>query len=105
MDMLKYTLIATIALLASACRFVEVSETGEQVRVAQASEVTDCKELAQTTVKGVDKILAAKRIDRVVEREMRDMARNEAARIGGDTVVPVSEIVDGRQTFAVYRCR
>ncbi|MDH4325133.1 MAG: DUF4156 domain-containing protein [Betaproteobacteria bacterium] len=30
--------------------------------------------------------------------------RNAAADMGADTIVPASNIVDGRQTFDVYRC-
>jgi hypothetical protein len=35
---------------------------------------------------------------------MQALARNSAADMGGDTVVPVSEIQDGKQTFEVYKC-
>jgi hypothetical protein len=33
------------------------------------------------------------------------LARNEAALMGGDTVVAESPVKDGRQLFGVYRCR
>ena len=92
-------------LVVGGCTWVKVSEEGAQVRVVQPHELGGCKRLASTTSKGVDHIMAAKRIDEVVERELRDMARNEAARIGGDTIVAESTIEDGRQTFGVYKCR
>ena len=39
-----------------------------------------------------------------VAGELATLARNSAAQLGGDTVVATSEITDGSQTFAVYRC-
>ncbi len=92
------------SLLLGACTWVQVTETGAEVRVAEESEVTACERLGRTTVSGVDRILAAKRLEHVVQREMQDMARNEAANIGGNAVVAVSPIENGKQTFAVFSC-
>jgi hypothetical protein len=39
-----------------------------------------------------------------VGEELATLARNSAAQLGGDTVVAITEIVDGSQTFAVYQC-
>ncbi len=39
-----------------------------------------------------------------VSCELADLARNGAALIGGNTIVPISGIIDGRRTFAVYQC-
>jgi hypothetical protein len=32
------------------------------------------------------------------------MARNSASRMGGDTIVPLTVIEAGQQTFVVYKC-
>ena len=39
-----------------------------------------------------------------VKTELETLARNEAIKLKGDTVVPVTEIKDGEQTFKVYQC-
>ncbi|NIO40505.1 MAG: hypothetical protein GTO41_10155, partial [Burkholderiales bacterium] len=40
-----------------------------------------------------------------VKQELIDLARNSAAAdFQGDTIVPITEIEDGQQTFAVYKC-
>ena len=36
--------------------------------------------------------------------ELRIVARNSAARMGGDTIVPLTVIEEGQQTFVVYKC-
>lgn len=99
-------LAGTLSLAAAACTpWVELSDSGAVVRVAAAHEVGTCERLGRTTAKGVDKLLGANRLDHVVERELQDMARNEAAGIGGDTIVADTPITDGRQSFVVYRCQ
>ena len=32
------------------------------------------------------------------------IARNSGARMGGDTIVPLTVVEDGQQTFVVYKC-
>jgi hypothetical protein len=53
----------------------------------------------------LDKVAGVRRGYTTVAEELATLARNSAAQLGGDTVVPTSEIVDGTQTFAVYNCR
>jgi hypothetical protein len=33
------------------------------------------------------------------------LARNEAVKLKGDTIVPATDMKDGEQTFNVYRCQ
>jgi hypothetical protein len=42
--------------------------------------------------------------DSKVRGELITLARNEAATMGGDSIVAESPAVQGRQTFGVYRC-
>jgi hypothetical protein len=39
-----------------------------------------------------------------VQDNVNVTARNSAASMGGDTIVPVAPLADGKQTFDVYRC-
>ena len=45
-----------------------------------------------------------KRGEEKVKKELEALARNSAANMDGDTVVPITDIEDGKRTFAVYRC-
>lgn len=91
-------------LLASGCSWVKTTPEGEKVRVLDQDEIATCKELGNTTVSLMDKIAGIDRNPQKVEEELRILARNSAARIGGDTVVPASAVENGQQRFAVYRC-
>jgi hypothetical protein len=96
--------IVLCTLLATACTWVETTPGGEKVRVLDADEVTSCKKLGTTTSALKDKIAGVNRSAEKVKKELETLARNTAADLGGDTVVATSEVLEGRQTFTVYRC-
>lgn len=97
-------MVVIIALL-QACAWVKPTASGAGVRVASAAEVAGCSEAGSTQVSVLDKVAGVRRGYTTVAEELATLARNSAAQLGGDTVVPTSEIVDGTQTFAVYNCR
>lgn len=100
---LKFMLLLFTVSVVS-CAWVKLTPEGEKVRVLSISEVGSCKKLGKTTTTLKDKIAGMSRNKTKVEKEMQALARNSAADMGGDTVVPISEIQDGRQTFEVYKC-
>lgn len=100
---LTLTAIATL-ILSTGCAWVKTTPDGEKVRVLDRDEVSTCQELGTTTASLLDKVAGINRNRQKVERELQILARNSAAKIGGDTVVPISEISDGQQRFAVYKC-
>jgi hypothetical protein len=98
-------LVLLLPLLVQACAWVKPTASGAGVRVATAGEVKGCTEAGSTQVSVLDKVAGVRRGYTTVSEELATLARNSAAQLGGDTVVPTSEIVDGTQTFAVYKCR
>lgn len=95
--------ILAIVLL-NACSWVDLTPAGKKVRVLSVSEVGTCKKLGKTRTMLKDKVAGIKRNADTVKEEMETLARNSAAAMNGDTVVPASEIKDGQQVFDVYRC-
>ncbi|MGD8594340.1 MAG: DUF4156 domain-containing protein [Gammaproteobacteria bacterium] len=93
-----------VTVLIASCSWVKLTPEGEKVRVLSMNEVSSCKKLGKTTTNLKDKIAGIKRNEKKVQKEMQALARNSAADMGGDTVVPVSEIQEGKQTFEVYKC-
>lgn len=88
----------------TACAWVKVTAKGEGVRLLQSAQsLESCKKLGNVNSKVVSQIIFDRDAEKVAG-ELADMARNEAALMGGDTIVPVSKIVDGRRNFAVYQC-
>jgi hypothetical protein len=91
-------------LLLAGCTWVHVSPSGEMVRVLSAFEVTGCEKVGVTTVSLLAEVVGVKRSQRKVATELETLGRNSGAEMGGDTIVPVSDIINGEQTFGVYRC-
>ena len=50
----------------------------------------DCRRLGKTRVEVVSEVAFVKRSDEKVEQELTELARNEAAKVGGDMIVPIS---------------
>jgi len=86
------------------CTWVPLTSEGENVRVLEASAVTDCRKIGKVTSKTSDRALMFARNERKIREEIESLSRNEAADLNGDAIVPVGSITDGRQTFEVYRC-
>lgn len=99
-------ILVTSAFLLSlyGCQFVPLTEGGEKARVLSAEEVQQCKKVGNTTASVKSEIIGIPRQQTVISEELVRLARNNAAVMGGDTVVPASEIVRGSQLFSIYKC-
>lgn len=96
--------LGLVVLLLSACSWVKMSPEGEEVTVAKAAHVANCKFAGTTTVSVKSDIVSFKRDAETMKTELETLARNEANKLKGDTIVPVTEIKDGEQTFKIYKC-
>ncbi len=103
--MKKIAFALTLISLASACTWVKVDDAGSRVAVTNMSQVDACERLRTVNVKITASLGPVDRSADKVSTELRNMARNEAAKFGGDTIVPVSEVQNGEQSFGVYRCK
>jgi len=102
--MKKNLIVVCGVVLLSACTWVKVSPKGETVRLVQSQRaVESCKRIGKVNAKVVSRVVI-ERDEEKVATELTNLARNEAGMLGGDTVVPISEIYDGRRVFAVYQC-
>jgi hypothetical protein len=101
--MKKITCLLSAAFLLSACSTLKLTEGGEKVRMLDPNEVSSCKNLGRTNTSVTAKVVFDRPAD-VVAKELATVARNSASRMGGDTIVPLTVIEAGQQTFEVYKC-
>jgi hypothetical protein len=101
---MRRLLLVLLCLGISACAWVKLTQGGEKVRVLDADEVSTCKELGNTTVSLMAKVAGVNRDEKEVSKELSYLARNAAADMRGDTIVPISAIKDGKRTYKVYKC-
>ena len=95
--------LMSLALATFGCAWVSLSPEGESVRVAEAAHGS-CERRGKTTSTVADKVVFVRRSESKVSEELTRLARNEAAEMGADTVVPESAVEDGRQVFGIYQC-
>jgi hypothetical protein len=102
-----YRLIAIALLngsLATACVWVDLKPGGEKVRVLAAEEVGRCTSIGRVSAVTAASVGFIARGKDTVQEEVYRLARNNAASMGGDTIVPAGPLIDGEQPFRVYRC-
>ncbi len=88
----------------SGCSWVKLTDQGQQVKVAEISQVQGCRDIGTTTVSLLAKVAGVDRNADKVQRELNTLARNSAAKMGGNTVVAISEVTHGEQVFEIYSC-
>lgn len=104
---MKFLASAVLGLfLISGCTWVQPTPGGQQVRQASSpTEIAGCRKIGNTTVSLLDRVGYFDRDRQKVEEELSVLGRNSAAAMGGDTILPISEVFQGERSFAVYRCR
>lgn len=96
---------AVTALSLSACTWVKPTEEAEQVQLVKSHHVNGCERLGATTSSVKHEVGPIKREQEAVREELIVLAKNEAAAIGGDTIVAQDPPREGRMKFDIYRCR
>lgn len=96
--------MGALAVVVSGCALVELTPAGAGVRLASAQAVATCTDLGKITASVVHKVGFLPRHPDAVEENISVTARNKAAEMGADTIVPAGKVEDGKRTFNVYRC-
>jgi hypothetical protein len=97
-------IVLSIAL--AGCNWVVLNPEGKRVRVASSSSnVVGCEPKGEITASVRDRIAFMDREPAKVADEVEALARNEAANLGADTILPQGEVVDGGRTYSSFRCK
>lgn len=84
--------------------WVQLSPEAENVSLLTTSQVSQCQRAGTANVNALDEIGFIDRSATRLQDELVKLAKNEAARLGGNSIVPESTIAEGQQTFGVFRC-
>ncbi|WP_127470679.1 DUF4156 domain-containing protein [Thiomicrorhabdus aquaedulcis] len=101
---LKIGLLGLAFVSLSACSWVKPIEGANRVDIKYAYDVTNCQKIGSTTSTARDKVGFFERDINAIRGDLTKLAQNEAARMGGDTIVATTPPIDGRMSFDVYRC-
>jgi hypothetical protein len=101
---LKFIAATSLVSLLNACTWVQLSSAGEGVEIRTAAQVANCQRLGVASSTTMDRLLVVDRNSERQQEELYILARNEAGSMGGNAVVPVTNVTNGRQRFEVYSC-
>lgn len=100
----RIAILLPAVVLMGGCALVDLTDAGAGVRLAKPEAVAACTNLGRVTASVVHKAGFIPRHPDAVQDNLNVTARNSAAGMGADTIVPASAIQDGKQTFNIYRC-
>ena len=87
------------------CTWVKPTDGGKQVTLVKAFNVKNCTKIGTTTSTVKSKIGSIERSPEKVANELIALAQNQAADLGGDSIVALTPAENGSMEFAIYRCR
>ncbi len=100
----KFIAATSLLTLLSACTWVQLTSAGEGVEIRTAAQVANCQRLGVASSTTMDRLLLVDRNNERQQEELYTLARNEAGSMGGNAVVAVTNVTNGRQRFEVYSC-
>jgi hypothetical protein len=86
------------------CTWVDLTTEGEQVQVLPPDATAACERLGVTRARTKTAVGPFSRKETKVVEEQTALARNGAARMGGNAISVDGPPEDGEQAFGVYRC-
>jgi hypothetical protein len=89
----------------SGCVWVKPTNAGKQVTLVKAFNVKNCTQIGTTTSTVKAQIGSIERSPEKVTNELIALAQNQAADLGGDSIVALRPAEGGSMEFAIYRCR
>lgn len=91
-------------LILSGCSWVQPLPEADKVAVMKFEDVSKCQKLGTTRNQTLDKITFFERGEGAKYQELVALAKNEAVRMRGDTIVPLTTMQDGVMEFGIYNC-
>lgn len=94
-----------VALGVVSCAWVKTTPRGQEVELLTEADVVNCVKKGVTSSKTLSRIILIPRNRQKVYNELVTLAKNEAAVMQGDSIVPQGEVKKGALDFVVYHCR
>lgn len=102
---MRKAIVLILPLALSACSWgIKLDDSARNVRTAWNGDVSGCREQGKLSVSVMNRVGPVDRSDLKVRDELEVLARNEAAKMGADTVKPAGEPNEGAQDWIAYTC-
>lgn len=80
------------------------NDSGE-IRLIGTDELQGCRNVGSAHVSVMDKLDELQGDDLGVETALLKLARQSAAQLGGNAIIEMTPVLDGRRSYAVFLCR
>ena len=97
-------LVGLLAIVLIGCAGAGRQQPADRVRVVTAEQLHGCTNVGFTHVSVVDKLQQLQQVGGALAEKLVSLAGNSAAQLGGNAIVEMTNIVDGSQSFAVFKC-
>ncbi|MGH8398284.1 MAG: DUF4156 domain-containing protein [Gammaproteobacteria bacterium] len=106
MKSLLVPMTAGALLVAAGCTWVSPSPAvkTQGIMVLPQDRVAHCQLLSKTQVSIADSVGFINRVQSDVEKDLQNLAMNQAVAQNGDTVSALTPMDKGTQTFGIYKC-
>lgn len=102
---MRKAIVLILPLALSACSWgIKLDDAARNVRTAWNGDVSGCREQGKLSVSVMNRVGPVDRSDLKVRDELEVLARNEAAKMGADTVKPAGDPNEGSQDWMAYSC-
>ena len=101
---IAFGIAAFAVTLLAGCTYVKLTDAGAGVTQGTAAGIASCERVGVVNSRTRARV-GVKRGSGKVQEELIVLSRNEAARMGADTIVAIAERDAGEQSFNAYRCR
>lgn len=99
----RFWLALLVSVLVSGCTWVELTDDGAAVRVS-GNVSGNCELRGTTTSVSRAAVAGIDRNQQKFESELEILARNQAAILRGNVIVPAGPVEDNQRTYRVFRC-
>lgn len=98
--------LLTLALVTSlvACTWVKPSAGSDKVAMVKPELAASCKKVGEANASVKHRVGVVERREDKVSKELVTLAKNEAVKLGGNTIVQDGPAFEGVQRFLVYLC-
>jgi hypothetical protein len=86
------------------CTWVEPTREGSEVTLVEALDVETCSRVGTATASVRHKVGVYTRSQDKVTEELITLGKNQAAEMGGDSIVAKGDPDEGSMSFDVYKC-
>lgn len=101
---MKPSAITALLCCLSACTWVNENPAGQSVAIVHSNQLGQCQQAGTISARTKHKLGFIKRGQKKVLQELQTLARNEALKIGANTISATAPPTDGKQTYIAYKC-